>query len=407
MTINKRRSSRPIRPRSRSEGPRAEGSAGIRKGELFIATVRDLASDGRGIVTHPSGLTVFVPGVWAGEQGRFRITELKHRIGSAELVELLESSSARTSPQCPHHGFRPGDCGGCPWQFMDYTAQLAAKQARVDAAAEHVGAPPPAPVWPSPNIYGYRNRAQLKTDGDKLGYVSAASHQLAAIEDCPILTDINRATLRDLRARLPNPAWRPGKKSLWTSLDLDESRSAETVQVNARLTFQQANTDQNLRMRQWLAERVAALPPNRTVLELFCGAGNFTEVLSESGCGDIVAVDGSGPAVEELASRALPGVSVMAQDLFKPEGYPLLFRQHRRFDALVLDPPRDGMKDLPALLQGRPKPKDIFYISCNPATLFRDLAALQTLAYRIREIQPLDQAPHTPHLEVLVHLQLK
>lgn len=404
MTLNKRRASRPHRSRSAS---RSESRPNIRNGELFIATVRDLASDGRGIVAHPSGLTVFVPGVWIGEQGQFRITEIKNRVGSAELVELQETSSARSLPHCPHHGFRPGDCGGCPWQFMDYSAQLAAKQSRIDAAAAQIGAPAPEAIWPASAIYGYRNRAQLKTDGEKLGYVSAASHRLAAIEDCPILTDINRSTLQDLRARLPNSAWRPKQKSVWTTLDIDESRIADTVQVNARLTFQQANSEQNLRMREWLASKVAVLASSSKVLELFCGAGNFTEVLANAGFDDIVAVDGSGPAVDNLARRGLPGVAVLAQDLFKPEEYPRLFRKHRHFNALVLDPPRDGMKDLPVLLQGRPKPKDIFYISCNPATLFRDLAALQGLAYRIQEIQPLDQAPHTPHVEVLVHLQLK
>lgn len=404
MTRSKRRTLGP--PRRRSAVSSTSSAPGVRKGEIFSATVRDIASDGRGIVAHPSGLTVFVPGVWAGEEGRFRITELKNRLATAELVELLKPSGARTTPQCPHHGFQSGDCGGCPWQFMDYTAQLEAKQARIETAARQIKAPQPRPIWPSPQLYGYRNRAQLKTDGEALGYVSAGSHQLAAITDCPILTDVNRQTLQGLREKLPNPAWRPARKSHWTSLDLDESCTADTVQVNARLTFQQANTAQNQRMRQWLAERCAALAADSKVLELFCGSGNFTEVLAQCGFANIVAVDGSGPAVDALEARQLPGVSVLARDLFKPENYPGLFRLHRAFDVLVLDPPRDGMRDLPQLLKGRPLPRDVFYISCNPATLFRDLAALQALRYRIEEIQPLDQAPHTPHIEVLVHARL-
>lgn len=404
MTRSKRRTFGPARRRSTSGSINA--ASGIRKGEIFSATVRDLASDGRGIVAHPSGLTVFVPGVWAGETGRFRITELKNRLATAELVELVETSSARAAPHCPHHGFQSGNCGGCPWQFIDYPAQLAAKQARIDTAARQIGGPQPRPIWASSQVYGYRNRAQLKTDGQAIGYVSAGSHQLAAIEDCAILTDINRETLQGLRRKLPNSAWRPGKKSHWTSLDLDESCTADTVQVNARLTFQQANTAQNQRMRQWLAARCATLAPDCTVLELFCGSGNFTEVLAGRGFAHIVAVDGSGPAVEALAQRRLPLVSVLALDLFKPEGYGDLFRQHPSFDVLLLDPPRDGMRDLPLLLQGRPLPQDVFYVSCNPATLFRDLAALQERGYRVQEIQPLDQAPHTPHIEVLVHAQL-
>jgi 23S rRNA (uracil1939-C5)-methyltransferase len=377
-----------------------------KKGEIFSATVRDLASDGRGIVGHPSGLTVFVPGVWPGESGSFRFTGLQNRIGSAEVVRLEESSPARTQPKCPHHGFAPGDCGGCPWQFMDYQAQLAAKQRRVEVAAARITDTRVKPIWPSPAIYGYRNRAQLKTNGAALGYVSPGSHQLAEIEDCPILTEPNRETVKALRARLPESEWRPHRKEKWTTLDLDESVDADSVAVNSRLPFQQANTAQNDAMRNWLSGKCAHLDKTGPVLELFCGSGNFTRVLADAGFDRIVAVDASGPATEALARSGLPNVTVLSRDLFKPESYGALFREMRAYSTLVLDPPRDGMRHLDALLGGRPKPADILYISCDLATLFRDLAQLQSMAYKIVEIQPLDQAPHTPHIEVLCHLQL-
>lgn len=385
---------------------RTASEATPKKGEIFSATVRDLASDGRGIVAHPSGLTVFVPGVWPGETASFRFTGLQNRLGSAELVELEEASSARVQPRCPHHGFAPGDCGGCPWQFMDYEVQLAAKQRRVEAAAARITASPVEAIWPSPAIYGYRNRAQLKTNGAALGYVSAGSHQLAEIEDCPILTDPNRETLKALRARLPESSWRPHRKAKWTTLDLDETVNAESVLVNSRLPFQQANTDQNEAMRRWLAAECAPLDKGGAALELFCGSGNFTRVLAAAGFEKIVAVDASGPATDALARSGLENVTVLSRDLFKPESYAALFREAPAYSILVLDPPRDGMRHLDALLGNHPKPADILYISCDLATLFRDLAQLQSMGYRITELQPLDQAPHTPHIEVLCHLQL-
>src|SRR5690606_6236211 len=195
-----------FRPKAKTKASAKAGNVPP-AGEIFTATVRDLASDGRGIASHPGGLTVFVPGVWPGEQGRFRFLELQNRVGRAELVELLEASPERTTPRCPHHGFAAGDCGGCPWQFMSYPAQLAAKQARVEAALAGFGPAVLHPIWPSPNIYASRNRAQLKTDGKQLGYLSAANHRLAAIEQCPILTAPNRETLAGLIARLPNREW--------------------------------------------------------------------------------------------------------------------------------------------------------------------------------------------------------
>lgn len=375
------------------------------QGEIFSATVRDLASDGRGVVSHPSGLTVFVAGVWPGESGTFRFTGLQKRTGSAELVELEERSSQRVTPLCPHHGFDAGHCGGCPWQFMDYRAQLEAKQQRVETAAARITKTAVNPIWPSPAIYGYRNRAQLKTDGERVGYVAAASHRLAPIEDCPILSDKNRRTLKGLLAKLPEPAWRPRKKENWTSLNIDENLNADSVQVDSRLPFQQSNSAQNRAMKQWLAEKCASLDKDSAALELFCGSGNFTEVLSEAGFSKIVAVDGSGPATEALTERQLPNVMVLKKNLFDPDSYPSLFRQQPDYSCLVLDPPRDGMKDLAKLLSAAArKPRHIFYISCNPATLFRDLQQLQSRAYHIAEIQPVDQAPHTPHIETLVHL---
>ncbi|MCW8195010.1 class I SAM-dependent RNA methyltransferase [Proteobacteria bacterium 005FR1] len=385
---------------------RTPAESAPKKGEIFSATVRDLASDGRGIVGHPCGLTVFVPGVWPGESGSFRFTGLQNRIGSAEVVTLDESSSARVQPRCPYHGFAPGDCGGCPWQFMDYPAQLAAKQRRVEAAAGRISKVGVQAIWPSPAVYGYRNRAQLKTNGAALGYVSPGSHQLAEIEDCPILTAPNRRTLKALLARLPEPEWRPHRNAKWTTLDLDESVDADSVAVNSRLPFQQANTAQNEAMRRWLAEKCAPLDKTGAVLELFCGSGNFTQVLAEAGFERIVAVDASGPATDALARRDLSNVTVVSRDLFKPESYGALFRESPAYSTLVLDPPRDGMRHLDALLGSRPKPADVFYISCDLATLFRDLAQLQSMAYTLVEIQPLDQAPHTPHIEVLCHLQL-
>ncbi|MEX1032306.1 MAG: class I SAM-dependent RNA methyltransferase [Cellvibrionaceae bacterium] len=381
-------------------------SATAKKGEIFSAAVRDLASDGRGVVAHPNGLTVFVPGVWPGEFGSFRFTGLQNRVGTAELIELGEASNKRTQPACPHHGFGPGDCGGCPWQFANYDAQLAAKQQRVESAAKRITETPVNPIWPSPAVYGYRNRAQLKTDGQQLGYVSAASHRLAPIEDCPILTDVNRHTLKQLLLRLPETNWRPRKHAKWTTLDIDETTDSNSVLVNQRLPFRQSNSEQNEAMRNWLADRCAALDKEDSVLELFCGSGNFTLVLTDAGFARIVAVDGSGPATESLTARNLPNVSVLTRDLFQAECCGAIVRQHGPFSTLVLDPPRDGFRHIAKLLTQKNKPEQVFYISCNLATLFRDLALLQELGYHIAELQPLDQAPHTPHIEMLAHLRL-
>ena len=208
---------------------------------------------------------------------------------------MLEPSSARTTPRCAHHGTGREDCGGCPWQFVSYEAQLEAKEERVRQALSRLQHPAEiAPIQGSPDVFGYRNRAQFKTDGRKLGYVAASSRQLAPIADCPILTPGNRATLQELLHSLPNKALRPGRNKDWTTLDIDEGIGAAEVVPNRRRPFRQGNSAQNLRMREWLAARVSELDPDRTVLELFSGSGNFTEVLVQAGFARIVAVEGRG-----------------------------------------------------------------------------------------------------------------
>ena len=235
--------------------------------EIFNATVRDLSSEGNGVVEHPSGKTFFVPGVWRGEQGEFRITGFKGRYGFAELVMLTQASTARTEAPCIHHGFSAGQCGGCPWQFVSYQAQLEAKQKRVEDSLSRLEKAPSEKIkkiWESPKTSGYRNRAQLKTDGEKIGYVSLSTNRIAAIDDCLILNEKNRNTLQQLLKTLPRKDFRPTNrkrrdKRQWQTLDIDDQTSADTVEPGKRKPFRQGNSEQNERMRVWLRERLSAL----------------------------------------------------------------------------------------------------------------------------------------------------
>lgn len=374
--------------------------------EQFTATVRDLGTDGSGIVEHPDGQVFFVAGVWPGETARFAVTGFKQRFGFARLLELLEPSPARVMPACAHHGTGASDCGGCPWQFISYPAQLAAKEERVRQALARLQlAAEVAPIWGSPDLFGYRNRAQLKTDGRQLGYVAAGSRQLAPISDCPILTPANRATLQVLLQSLPNNGFRPGRKQDWTTLDIDEDISATEVIPNRRRPFRQGNTVQNARMREWLGDRVGQLDTSRSVLELFSGAGNFTEVLVAAGFARILAVEGVEDSVQELAARKLPGVEARRYNLFAEADCSRLQEQARDSSILVLDPPRDGFKLAALLLTKKHRLRDVFYISCDPATFARDIETFTGAGFRAAEIQPLDLFPHTPHVELLCWLQ--
>ncbi|KJS06183.1 MAG: hypothetical protein VR73_10475 [Gammaproteobacteria bacterium BRH_c0] len=374
--------------------------------ERFTARVRALSSEGNGIVEHRSGQVFFVPGVWPGESGEFRITGFKSRFGFAVLETLQQPSPQRIVPPCPHQGVGKGDCGGCPWQFVSYEAQLEAKQARVSLALARLSAEECIrPILGSDSIFGYRNRAQLKTDGRVLGFVSHGSRDLAAVDDCLVLSDKNRATLKAVAATLPNRDLAPGRKQDWTTIDIDEDVSADTLVLNQRRPFRQGNSGQNQRMQAWLAERLAGLDKSIPVLELFAGSGNFTQVIAAAGFGRILAAEGSAEAIEALQARQLPGVEALVCNLFNEDSFDTLRRRLPDAGIVVLDPPRDGLKQAARLLPKKHKVRDILYISCDLATFTRDVGVFMAKGFKLTEVQPLDLFPHTPHVELLAWLR--
>lgn len=382
------------------------------KNTLFEAEVQDLISDGRGVIKHPSGRTYFAPGVWPGEIGTFRVLELRGKIGIAERVELSRQAPERVDPPCRFHrvslnaSLGESSCGGCPWQFIDYSAQLAAKNARVLGAFARIGVSDRvASILPSPKTLGYRNRAQFKTDGKHIGFVSAGSNTLAPIDDCVVLTDKNRDSLKRLSEKLPQKDWMPARKKQWTTLDIDEFTDVEQVSVNARLPFMQANAEQNNTMRAWLSKKLQGLAQDSGVLELFCGSGNFTEVIAECGFDNIVAAEAVTEAIAELEQKKLSNVTGICANVYTEEGLARVLSKSRDARALVLDPPRDGLKMTTGLFSKKSRLRDIFYISCDIATLVRDVKMFQEQRFKVKDVQPLDLFPHTPHIECMVHLR--
>ncbi|MFT7561230.1 MAG: 23S rRNA (uracil1939-C5)-methyltransferase [Flavobacteriales bacterium] len=388
------------------------GENTLRIHNKFEAEVVDIADDGRAVLRHVNGQVFFCAGVWHGERGRFQITEVKGRHGVVKLLELQHRSEHRIDPPCEHHGFSKQHCGGCAWQFIHYDEQLREKQRRLDAAFARIDAQNCVKdIVGSSQSVGYRNRVQFKTDGKSIGFVAAGSNSLVPVEYCPILTATNQQSFEQLKSQLPNSSWKPkqgrnGKAQL-TTLNLDDSISAEEVAVNHRLPFQQANAEQNQSMKHWLREKLAELPNNYGVLELFCGSGNFTEICAERGFSRIVALEGSAHAIETLNSRGLAGVEGYACNLYDDNVFTKMHENIATPEILILDPPRDGLKVKEGLITKKRQFTDILYVSCNLATLLRDIEDFYAQDYKVVDVVGLDQFPQTPHIEVLVHLQSK
>ncbi len=362
------------------------------------------------MVRHPSGRIFFVAGAWAGETAEFRIKELRGRSGEAQIVKLIDPSTERRNAPCPHQGFDDGHCGGCPWQFMNYNAQLVAKQARVEKEAQALDAAETvAQIWGSAEEFGYRNRAHLRTDGFSLGFQAGQSRSLVDVPDCLVLNPHNRETLRQLRERLPERSWQGDRRGALQSLHIDDDVTAAQAELNTRLPFRQGNSEQNRRMGRWLTDQLGKLSPSteRRVVELFAGSGNFTELIAREQGVQILAVDSFAPAIATLEQRGLPNVSARCLALDRDDAVRQLQGPLSAADLLVLDPGRDGLENMESFLKAMPQLQHVLYISCDPATWRRDVVVAQSFGFHLIEVQPVDLFPQTPHVEILSRLSRK
>ncbi len=370
----------------------------------FVATVRDLSHKGLGVIDHPDGRTFFVRGTWPGDEAEFEVADDARKYDEAKLVRLILASPSRVEILCSFRGFSPGQCGGCPWMMADYRSQLKFKKKRLLHALEKRNVIPEVPipdVIPSPKVFGYRNRVQLKTDGDSMGYVSEGSSVFAPVDDCLVMNAKLRGLFHEVRGELPRGDWRPTGGHKWSFLDLDDESTLEDITLNKRRPFRQGNTEQNEVMRSWVREKFSNLPSHHPVIDLFCGSGNFTQVLSHLGFTNILAVEVQGAALETLRLTSLPGVRILPLDMTNKGVWATIARFQPHAKAILLDPPREGLEKRRGLFKYLDNLEVIYYISCELDSFSRDTADLIKHGWKLQELTPIDLFPHTPHVEVL------
>lgn len=366
----------------------------------FNGRVRDLSFQGFGVVDHPSGLVFFVAGAWPGDEGEFEILETQKKYGFARLTQLTSPSPDRVTPPCKHHGFTSSNCGGCGWMMVRYEAQLAAKENILRHQLLRASLPQESlqPIRPSPVTLGYRNRVQLKSDGKHLGYMAFHQRSLVNIEECPVLNNKNQDHLKTLRSQLPNPHWNPKGTDTWNYLELDDDIETLEVTINQRRPFKQSNSLQNLWMKTWVEDKISG---SLSGIELFCGSGNFTKILHAKGVAPLVGVEISSAVLQQ---ESLPGFSKIQGDVLRPSTWNRIRTHLRNPDLLFLDPPREGFHNIDKFIKSFPSINQIMYVSCDVRSFVRDVQKLVACGFCIQEIQPVDQLPHTPHLEILGYL---
>lgn len=418
---------------------------------ITVVTTEGMAY-GPHAVARKEGKVLFVRGAAPGEKVAVAIREDRGAYAYAELIEVLHPSSVRRTPPCP---YLPR-CGGCPWQHIDYSAQLVAKHVIVHEHIRRIARANAVvhPVLPSPSEFGYRQRLKLRVVDRQVGFFAGGTHSLVAIERCllaapeasteiPALTALvararTRLTRVEVAVNDPGSQVVVGAQAEGGLVPADEpecqswlsdhptvcglalrghrwQRSWGEIGISVRPeadlslrvhpgTFTQVNREAN-RVLVALVVHLAGTAGEGAILDLYAGAGNFSLPLARRGV-QVLAVDSDRCAVEDgkANARRLGVETCRFECATAARAVAELAAAGKRFTVAILDPPRSGAAEVLKPLV-RLAPKDLIYVSCDPSTLARDLGRLAA-HYRIQSIQPLDLFPQTYHVETVVHATL-
>ena len=420
------------------------------------ASIETLSHDGRGIARR-DGKTTFIDNALPGEEVMFKFTYMRRKFDEGKAVEIVTASPDRVTPPCEHSTL----CGGCSLQHMSPAVQVARKEAVLREQLQHFGGLEPE-EWLAPltgPVTGYRSKARLgvkyvEAKGETLvGFREKRNSFIAQLRTCEVLIpDVGHrlSELRTLmhslesRSRIPqielaagdddvaliirhldplpeadqqalvgfcqNLGWhcylQPGNEStvhrVWPEEGeqrLYYSHPSAGVELAFHPTdFTQVNAEINRKMVP-LALDLLDISPEHTVLDLFCGLGNFT-IPAAKRAGKVVGVEVSQAMVErgyENARRnGLENLEFHAWDLSQDISGQAWARQ--AYDRILIDPPRTGALEMVKLMP-RLGASRIVYVSCNPATLARDAGELMALGYRLKAAGVMDMFPHTTHVE--------
>jgi 23S rRNA (uracil1939-C5)-methyltransferase len=420
------------------------------------ANIETLSHDGRG-VTHIDGKAVFIHGALPGEEVEFIYTKKQRRFDEGNAVTILKASPDRVEPRCAHFSI----CGGCSLQHQSPQAQIASKQQTLFDAFERIGKVQPERVLPpltTDDPWGYRRKARLgvkyvhKKGKVLVGFRERGSGFLADLEKCHVLHPRVGELLLPLAGLIESLSIREQVPQIEVAIGDHDSLlifrilAALTAEDSDRLIefgkthdqiiyiqeggpdtvkplqgepheltyalpdyhlevyfqpndFTQVNSELN-RLMIGRAMQLLQPEPEDSVLDLFCGLGNFTMPIARK-AREVVGVEGDAGLVER-ARRNAQRNGISNTRYFTANLYESLTKEpwlKSSFDKALLDPPRSGalevLEHLPKLGIDR-----IVYVSCYPGTLARDAGELvHKHGYRLRAAGVMDMFPHTSHVE--------
>lgn len=356
--------------------------------------IGDVAFGGKG-VARENGRAVFVPFTIEGELVSAKITRERKQFAEGQVIDLQKRSPHRVEPRCSYFG----RCGGCAYQHIDYPHQLEIKSRQVRDLLQRIGklkSIPIRPIVPSLLEYAYRNRITVHAQDGIIGYFRRDSHRLVDVEKCPIAMDEVNRELADLRAR-DVPA---GHYTLRAEVDRPLRGRSNTRSETAFHHFTQTNDGIANALRNLIIDLV---PANEDLLvDAFCGAGFFAKTLLNK-FQRVVGIDWDRFAIAVAMENASTKENYIAGDVESGLRTALEGCDADR-TVVIVDPPSAGLSVRVREAIADLASAKLIYVSCNPSTLARDLATLQS-RFEIKSVTPFDMFPQTAEIEVVAELR--
>lgn len=345
--------------------------------------IEQVAFGGKGMGRLPNGKVCFVPFVIPGEKVLVRVLKEKSSFAEADLVRVEEASPDRIPAPCPVFG----RCGGCHYQHVSYPRQLDIKRRQVADTFKRLGGIADADIRemiPSPAEFHYRNRVTVHARGGRVGFFGAKSRNVVGIKSCPIATE----SVNQLLGKLVQSRPADGEYPLREPSDFRGFR-----QINDAAA-------------ELLASEVLRMAGEGggLLVDAYCGAGFFAKRL-RSKFRMTIGIEWSVDAVR-AARASVQGEEIYLMGDVKTHLMPALAAAPADQTTVILDPPAEGVAPEALKILTERRPAKILYVSCDPATLARDIKALGA-EYVLDHAVPVDMFPQTAEIETAVLLRLR
>ena len=403
------------------------------------------------------GRTFFIPFTVPGDIVEIEETVRKSGYSEGKIKKIIKEGKTRIKPKCPHFG----RCGGCDWQHINYEAQVEAKRAILEENLQKIGRikkPNIDEVIPSPNPWHYRNRAQFKVKNGKVGFFAKGTHEVVDIERCDILKEDISNSIKGLKKLAQILPTEPNEFHIYSSngnevilkivyhgkfkrieFSLDDIKEILNVNLVGFGIYKQGESGYPERIKFFGKDftyekvdkfkfRVSAdsfFQVNRFQVEnlikkvskgameyqyllaadLYCGVGTLTIPVGRyvhKAFGIEASFSAISDALYNKDINGLRNISFFCRET--EEGIEII--KENNPDLIVIDPPRSGLSQrIIREISSLPRLKRIIYVSCNPATLARDIALFYQHGIHMEKSKLIDMFPQTYHIETIAFLR--